>query len=218
MTDEPVPEDGTDVQSSRAHHSRENAMMVSLRDYIEAVLEEQRRALLLAQQDRDRRIRALRKLLSQNIKESHENLREYIQFQLTRVEAALASADALEISRVSAVTERVQMLHDSLAERIETRIATAEKTAVEHTENLRRERELITRAQKEAIAKAEVATEKRFELANEWRQQSADRELSRQEDTARLASTFMPREIAEAQLSELRRAISDLTEKVNKLV
>ena len=61
-----------------------------------------------------------------------------------------------------------------------------------------------------AVTKAENSNEKRFEAANEWRQQSADRERTQQEQTARLAATFLPREVAETALDDLRKQVSAL--------
>jgi hypothetical protein len=87
----------------------------------------------------------------------------------------------------------------------------------------------IHTASQVAIAKAEEATEKRFEAANEWRGQSSDRERSQAEAMARLTSTFARsdtvdaqmvglRESVDAQLSELRRMVAALSEKISAVV
>src|SRR4051812_3783882 len=69
---------------------------------------------------------------------------------------------------------------------------------------LRHEREITTAAQTDAILKAEKATEKRFESVNEFRSQLADQ-----------AATFLPREVAEAQLAELRKQVSTIIDRQN---
>lgn len=88
---------------------------------------------------------------------------------------------------------------------------------------------LLRAADATAIDKATIANEKRFEAANEWRGQSADRERSQAESMAKLSSTFVRsdtadaqlqglRESLESQLGELRRLITDIADKVNKVV
>jgi catechol-2,3-dioxygenase len=53
---------------------------------------------------------------------------------------------------------------------------------------------------------------------NEWRGQSADRERSQQEELAKLTSQFSLREVVDAQITDLRRSLEDLRDKVNKVV
>ena len=63
----------------------------------------------------------------------------------------------------------------------------------------------LTSAEK-AVAKAETAAEKRFDSQNEFRAQLSDQ-----------ASTFLPREVAEAQFSELRKQIQSNTDRLNSM-
>lgn len=88
---------------------------------------------------------------------------------------------------------------------------------------------LLRAADARAIDKATIANEERFHAANEWRSQSADRERSQAEAMAKLTSTFVRsdtadaqlkglRESIESQLGELRRLITDIADKVNKVV
>jgi vacuolar-type H+-ATPase subunit E/Vma4 len=49
-------------------------------------------------------------------------------------------------------------------------------------------------AAEKAVTKSEANAEKWRDAANEWRGQSADRERSQAQQTARLSSTFLPRE------------------------
>ena len=51
-----------------------------------------------------------------------------------------------------------------------------------------------------AVAKAETATEKRFDAVNEFRAQLADQ-----------ASSFMPREVAEAQIADLKSRLDKMS-------
>lgn len=165
---------------------------VPLREFFEAVLDEQRRGMVVAEQEREKAAKALRDELARAIEEGDKALRDHILQQVHQIRAALEAANILEVERFNQVQAHVD--------------ATA-ATAEQHVAQLRREREIVTGAQMEAIQKAESATEKRFESVNEFRAQLND-----------VIGQFMPREVADAQFSELRRSISDLAEKVNKLV
>jgi hypothetical protein len=74
-------------------------------------------------------------------------------------------------------------------------------------EGIQRETKLTSDASEQAIAKAEVANEKRFESMDRLRAQLAEQ-----------TNAFLPREVAEAQFLRYDQRISDLTEKLNKLV
>lgn len=69
---------------------------------------------------------------------------------------------------------------------------------------LRNEMQLIESSSDKAIAKSEAATEKRFQSVNAFREQLAEQ-----------ATTFMPREVAEAQMIELRKKLDELTARVD---
>lgn len=165
---------------------------VPLREFFEAVLDEQRRGMVVAEQEREKAAKALRDELARAIEEGDKALRDHILQQVHQIRAALEAANILEVERFNQAQAHID--------------ATA-ATAEQHVAQLRREREIVTGAQMEAIQKAESATEKRFESVNEFRAQLND-----------VIGQFMPREVADAQFSELRRSISDLAEKVNKLV
>lgn len=149
---------------------------VSLRDYVEALLAEQRHGLAVIAKEQEKAIGTLRAELDRLLQEVRESL---------------DCSGRLE-------TERIERLND--------RLVYVKQTADEHIAQLRHEREIITNAQGEAIAKAEAATEKRFEAVNAFRAQLANQ-----------TGSFLPREVAETQFAELRRAVSELTEKVGKL-
>jgi hypothetical protein len=130
-------------------------------------------------------------------------LTEHVESAVRSITDASVAADRLSVAR-----------REALDHRIETAILIGN----ERLQAVRREMELITEAAAMAIAKAEVATEKRFESVNEWRGQSADRERTMQEQNTALATTYLPREVAEAQFAEFRRTLVEMAEKIGKLV
>lgn len=166
--------------------------VVPLRDYIETIFADHDRAVQVAEQEREKAARALRIELERAIAEGDRNLRDHIENQIQQIMAALVAADKLEIARIEAMAQLV--------------------------EGVQREAKLVHLASEEAIAKADASNEKRFASMNEWRGQSADRERSQAQEMAKLSSQFMLREVADAQIDQLRQMISDLTEKVNKVV
>jgi chromosome segregation ATPase len=124
------------------------------------------------------------------------------------------------VERLDAMDKATKVLHETVT-RTPTEIQRAtghlRELAFERMNSISREIDLMLSASKEAITKAETANEKRFEEAEQWRAQAIDRERAQQEQTATLVATFMPREVAERDLAELRRAIAELTEKTNKI-
>jgi hypothetical protein len=86
------------------------------------------------------------------------------------------------------------------------RIASAVELAEARFDAIVSEMRLVNAASEQAIAKAEASTERRFESVNEFRAQLAQQ-----------TSSFLPREVAEAQFSEIRRTLTELAEKLGKL-
>jgi len=95
-------------------------------------------------------------------------------------------------------------------------------------ESVRREAGLIHGASESAVAKAEELNRERWEGNQIWRDRAADRERALQEEMAKLASTFLHRDTAEAQFErlrenadaqfgELRRSLTELTQKVSAI-
>jgi flagellar biosynthesis/type III secretory pathway protein FliH len=138
-----------------------------------ALREEQRYAMETAEHEREKAAEALRTGLDRAMQEGDDRLREHITNQVMQINAALISADKLEIARIDAVR---------------TQLTDAMKAAAA------------------AVTKAENATEKRLEGMNEFRAQLESQN-----------STFMPREVGEAQFNELRRTVAELVDKVSKL-
>lgn len=154
---------------------------VPLREYIEGIFEEQRRGLLVAEEEREKAAKALRAELARAIDEGDDRLREHIDQQFKQINAALESAEKLEIERIAKVSSDIK--------------------------SVAREIRIAADASSAAIIKAEVATDKRLEGLNELRHVVSDAQAH-----------FLPREVAEAQFTELRRAISEISDKINKLV
>lgn len=70
--------------------------------------------------------------------------------------------------------------------------------------SVKQEMILISEASDRAIIKSEIATEKRFDAVNEFRAQLADQ-----------SSTFLPREVADAQFGDIRKRLDQATERIN---
>ena len=124
----------------------------------------------------------------------------------TEMERTIAEGD-------KALREHVKAQVHQIREALES----AERLEVQRFDSLKREMQLITEAAQEAINKLADAYEKRFESVNEWRGQSADRERSQQEEMAKLSSQFMLREVADAQIADLRREVGELKGKVDRI-
>ena len=144
-------------------------------------------------------------------------LREYLEHIIDehrrQVERELERVDVLVQERV----RRIEVQADERWDRVEEQIRNAIDAGLQAVDQLRRERELVTSAQSVAIAKAEQATtiaiekaeqatDKRFESVNEFRAQQQD-----------IIHRFLPREVAETQFAEMRRAIESIVEKLSKI-
>lgn len=160
--------------------------------------------------------------------EGDVTLREYVEamFERDRTAVEVASverekaAQALRIELDRAIQEGNRALREHIALQVTqiqaalvaantielARIAGVNEAAIARDVALRSEVHLINESSETAIAKAEAATDKRFESVNEFRAQ-----LSTQ------TASFLPREVADSQFAELRRAMSELAEKVGRL-
>jgi hypothetical protein len=124
----------------------------------------------------------------------------YVEALLMEKQRALDAALAAQKEAVV----KAEIATDRIAARAMSDQEALRGEMAERLSALRRELEAATAAQKEAVIKAETATEKRFESVNEWRDQSADRERTQQEDRAKLEGAFIRREVIEAQLASIR--------------
>jgi Skp family chaperone for outer membrane proteins len=109
--------------------------------------------------------------------------------------------------------ELVQTLHGGVKRqmednyaRLEDKIAASERLLFARLESLASDGAMRHDSAQTAITKAEEAIQRRLDLLNEFRGQIS-------ED----AQKYAQREVVDAQIQELRRAISDLTDKVGKL-
>jgi hypothetical protein len=109
--------------------------------YMEALADERQRAVEVASEEREKSAQALRAALENQIKESSERLREHITNQVQQINAALASAEKLELVRVGEVAQKANSNQD--------------------VANVRQE------AAAEAIQKAELSTTKLFDSVTE---------------------------------------------------
>lgn len=177
--------------------------VVTLREYVDAVFARQDRAVGVAEQEREKAANALRIEIARAIGEGDQALRDHMEAQLAAVRLALTSAGTLETERITGLRQTLEAMNALTAQRLD---------------GLQREVALHNAASEQAIAKAEAATEKRFEGVNEWRDQSADRERSYQDQAAALTAQFPRREVVDAQLNELRASVLELREKLSRVV
>lgn len=164
---------------------------ITLREYLEAMLNDQKKALIAYADERDRTASAvtderekaaqvLAETLTRRFAQVDKALRDHITEQVAMLRLAEQNAEALELARIAGMGERI--------------------------EAVRRELGLLQAASAEAIAKAELATDKRFASVNEFRAQLTD-----------TISRFLPREVSEAQIAELRKAITDISDRINTM-
>lgn len=142
------------------------------RDRLDAIFEEHRVQGMVAEQEREKAAKALRDELNRAIRDGDQALSRHIDQQVLQIEAALGSAEKLELQRFEEVKAMVESVH--------------------------REVGLTFEASERAIQKAEAAYEKRFAAQNAFREQLADQ-----------TNTFIPREVFDAQVRELRSKIED---------
>ena len=186
---------------------------VPFKEYVDSQLAEVRRAVVVAAATPDPAV-PLREYVEAIFEEQRRGLivaeseREKAARALAEEREKAAQALAVELQR--AITEGDRNLRErtdeqgrNLTQHIDEQGAQLRQLI----ESVQREQNIRHNAAQEAIKKAEDATERRLESLNELRGSMADQ-----------TNTFLPREVAEAQLLEMRRAIADLTEKVNRLV
>jgi hypothetical protein len=175
-----------------------------VKEYLEALLTEKDRALRMADDERGKAAENLRIEVERARREGDDRLREHIENQIRQIRGDLASADKLEQARVDAVADRLEELNRAGHASIEARIA-----------GVQREVGLVHQAQETAISKAEASTEKRFESINEFRAEARAVREAQQAETASLARSFLPREVADAKFVEHARLIDALEKRLD---
>lgn len=140
----------------------------------------------------------------ESIKEAGDKLAS----ERDRAAEALRSANQKAIEQADDVRAKSA---DRLAEQLTEKIQSGDENLRLHIvgqarelDAARRETAIIHEASEKAIARADASTEKRFEAVNAFRQQLADQ-----------AGLFMPREVADTQIEELRKQIQDNTDRIN---
>jgi len=161
------------------------------RDHVDTVFQEHRIADETAGIEREKAAQILADALKTSIASGDDHLKQHIAMQVGQIHAALESAERLETSRALALAEKIAALDASMMERLAAQ---------------QRETQLVAEAAKEAIQKAEMANEKRFDGVNAFRQQLTEQ-----------SKDFMPREVADAQIGELRKQVQYLAEQLGKL-
>lgn len=91
---------------------------VSLRDHITAILDEQRRGIIVAEQEREKAARALAITLAEQIRSGDQNLREHIGQQVQQIRAALEAAEKLEVARFDSLSRELNLITTAAAEAI----------------------------------------------------------------------------------------------------
>ena len=112
-------------------------------------------------------------------------------------------ASALALAKVDAVQTAQQRAVEVALGQLEQRIQAVQNQAADRIDAMRREAKAALSAAELAISKSEVATERRFESVNEFRAQLSDQ-----------VRLFMPREVAEARIDDLRRTSDGRLEEI----
>ncbi len=178
---------------------------------VELEAQSSEQALLLVRESQEKRLIELERILTQRINYSESELG-------VRIEAIKEAGDKLASERDRAAStlrdanqraldqaeEERRKASERLAEQITQQISSGDENLRLHIhgqgeqlEASRRETQIVHEASEKAIAKAEFANEKRFAAVNGFRQQLSDQ-----------AKDFMPRELAESQVDELRKEVS----------
>ena len=118
------------------------------------------------------------------------SLKEFV----NRVFEEQQKADALSLAKIDTVQVAQQRAVEAALAQLDQHIQAVQTQSTDRIEALRREAKAALEAAEMAISKSEVATERRFESVNEFRAQLSDQ-----------VRLFMPREVAEARIEDVRR-------------
>lgn len=206
---------------------------VPLREYVEAVMDESKRALEMAEREREKAAVALREQTQKALDKADVEREKAASALRTESQRALDKADVEREKSASVLradlAESIQQgdtnlrnhIHQEI-ERIREALASGEKlelSRIQQVEELarsvQRELLLVQSAAKEAIGKAETSTDKRFESVNELRGQMNDLILSHQTSVNSLTEKLMLKEVAERQFEDLRGKLDELKDDRN---
>lgn len=126
--------------------------VIPIREHYDAVLAEQRRALEIAEREREKAASALRVELERAISEGDKALRDHIAAQVQQIKAALESAERLEVQRfdslkreMTLITEAAQTAIDKLAEAYEKRFEQQNEWRAQSADRERSQQEEMTK-------------------------------------------------------------------------
>lgn len=145
----------------------------------------------------DAQLEAMQQQIDRRIETTQRELHDAAVHAETRNQATgdTCAASTADLGR------RVEETRDRLTRHVEDQ-ADQISAAVD---SARREAAILQKASDDAVAKAEKATEKRFEAVNEFREQLRDQ-----------AGDFMLREVADRELTEIRKQIQSNTDRINQ--
>lgn len=130
-------------------HDKDAQNAVSILDHIDALMEEQRRAITTADSEREKAASALREGLAQQIQSGDAALRDHISNQIAQIKASLAAAERAMDKFETSVSERFATVNefrgslDDLGKQMATRRETESAIAnvAEAVEKARQERQ-----------------------------------------------------------------------------
>lgn len=194
---------------------------VNLKEYIEAVLQEGKLATEMAEREREKAAAALRqeqhRAMDKSDAEREKAASALRQEQHRAMEQAERerekAAQALRMGLERAMQEGDDRLREHIlnqVQQINAALVSADQLEQERIRVVTARLDTQFEAAQEAIKKSEKRYDDKFDQQNEWRGQSADRERSQQETIAKLSGGFLPREVAEAQIDDLRQRIDEV--------
>jgi len=188
---------------------------VPLREHVEAVQEESKRALEMAEREREKAAVALREQTQKALDKADAEREKAAAALRNESQRASDKADserekaakALRQELARNIEEGDRNLRDHIIAQvgqIREALISVEKldlqrhlTGDQKIEAVARELQIKSDASTEAIAVASVANEKRFESVNEFRDQ-----------LAQIIQTFMPREVAEKEIQQIGQRLT----------
>jgi hypothetical protein len=177
-------------------------------EYVNAVFQEHRRAIDTTLSGNERAIEVALVQVEQRLEQrngsvsqrfqdiqtqlelSQQGRKEYVDRVFVEQQRAIDTA----LVQVSATQTAQQRAVEVALVQVEQRIHVVQDLSEERVGSVRREAIAALAASEKAIIKSEASSEKRFEAVNEFRQQLSDQ-----------SRAYMPREVAEALIAELRR-------------
>lgn len=134
------------------------------------------------------------------------NLREYVDSLFADQRRATSVALIQVEERFREARRDTDTKYDTVGHQLQelSKLKASELVQIERVDSLRREAYALRESAERAISKTESAVEKRFESVNEFRAQLSDQ-----------AGRFMPREVADSQLDEIKKQLSALTQRVD---